>query len=495
MLSTSNNLKSKTIKGIFWSLGEQFGKKGIGLIVTLILAKLLTPDDYGLIGLTTIFIAIATAIVEGGFLQALIRKPHLTQTEKSTVFFTNLVVSFVIYILLFLFSPLISIFFKEPCLTGLIRFIGIQIIIYAFQIVQVAELTRKMDFKTQVKITLPSGIISGLVAIFLAWSGFGVWSLAVQTVIVGFLTSFFYWIHNRWIPSFVFSFSCLREIFSFSSKLLASSLLNTIFQNVYTFVIGSFFSTQQLGYYSFSMKIKNITSEQITSSLQKVSFPALSQVQNEEKKLQNGYKKIIQCSVFVIFNLMVIVAFFSGPLIRLLLNDKWSPSIPILQILCISGAVYPLSAINLNILYVKGRSDLFLKLEIIKKVLLTIMVSVTIHSDIYYLLIGQAVLSIIAYLINSYYSAQLINYSINKQLIDIFPSLFTASIVGISLYFSEILFPFSDIVRLALMTFVGFTSFLVSNLAIKNEAFFMINNVILVKAMSLYRKKTVVQNI
>lgn len=495
MSSDSNNLKNKTIKGIFWSLGEQFGKKGIGLVVTLLLARLLTPSDYGLIGLTTVFIAIATAIVEGGFMQALIRKTHLTQTEKSTVFFTNLVVSFIIYILLFLFSPLISIFFKEPRLTGLIRFIGVQIIIYAFQVVQVADLTRKMDFRTQVKATLPAGIISGFVAIMLAWSGFGVWSLAIQTIIVGFLTTFFYWIHNRWLPSFVFSFSCLREFFSFSSKLLVSSLLNTIFKNLYTFVIGTFFSTQQLGYYSFSMKIKNITSEQITSSLQKVSFPALSQIQNEEKKLQAGYKKIIQCSVFVVFNLMSFVALLSDPLIRLFLNDKWLPAIPILQILCISGALYPLSAINLNILYVKGRSDLFLKLEIIKKVLIAIMISITIHTDIFYLLIGQAVLSIIAYLINSHYSAQLIHYSMNKQLRDIFPSFFSASIVGISLYVSDIFLPFTDILHLALMMLIGFVSFIASNLLIKNEAFFIVYNVILNKIPNFNHKKTVAQNI
>lgn len=493
-MSSSENLKNKTIKGVFWSLGEQFGRHGIGLAVTLILARLLTPSDYGLIGLTSLFLAIATAIIESGFRQALIRKVDLSQTEKSTVFFTNLSVSIILYILLFLFSPLIAVYFKEPRLTGLIRFIGIQLIIYAFQIVQVADLTRKMDFKTQVKVTLPSGIISGIIAILLAWNGFGVWSLAVQTVLVGFLTTVLYWIRNRWIPSFVFSFDCLRDFFSFSSKLLASSLLNTIFKNIYTFVIGSFFSTHELGFYSFSMKIKRISSEQITSALQKVSFPALAQIQDEEEKLKKGYRKIIQCSVLVIFNLMVVIAFISDPIFKLFLHNKWFPAIPYLRILCISGAIYPLSAINLNVLYVKGRSDLFLKLEIIKKVLTAIMLTITIHLGIFYLLTGQAVLSVLAYLINSHYNARLINYSVLNQFRDIFPSLISAVVVGISLYLLNILLPASDILRLICMTLASLIFFLISNLLVKNEAFFIIYHIIFEKINFSKRKLSTIQN-
>ena len=478
MIVNTDNIKNRTVTGLFWSLGEQFGHHGISVLITLTLARFLTPNDYGLIGLTTVFFSIATTIVESGFRKALIRKKTLTNTDRSTVFYTNLVVSCIIYVMLFFFSPLIASFFKEPRLINLIRFIGIKIIIYAFQIVQISDLTRKMDFKTQVKITLPSGILSGLLAIILAWKGFGVWSLAIQMVLTGFLTTLLYWIHNRWLPTRGFNWETLKELFAFSSKLLVSSLLATIFDNLYTFVIGAFFSTRQLGFYSFAMKIKRISSEQITSALQRVTFPALSIIQDEKEKLKTGYRKIIQCSVYTIFPAMVILFIMAEMLIKILFGTKWLPAVPYIQILCIVGAMYPLNAINLNLLNVKGRSDLFLKLEIIKKVLIIAMMFVTIPFGIWHLLIGQAILSIAAYFLNSYYTASLIGYSIYKQIKDILPSLILALVMGIIIYFFNKLLHLPIILNILFLPVIAIFIYLVLSNLFKVEAFFHLQSLL-----------------
>lgn len=472
------SIKRKTIKGFFWSFGETFGRYGIGVLITIFLARLLTPKDYGLIGLISVFFAIATAIVDGGFRQALIRKIDVSQTDKSTVFYTNLIVSVIIYTLLFASAPLIAAFFKESRLIGLVRFMGIQIIIYAFQIVQVAELTRRMDFKTQVKITLPSGIISGLIAIILAWKGYGVWSLAIQTVLGSLFTTIFYWIHNRWMPSFEFSRNSLKDFFSFSSNLLLSSLLDTIFNNLYSFIIGKFFSAQQLGYYSFSMKIKHLGAEQITLAIQRVSFPALSLLQNETQKLKSGYRKIMQCSVFVVFPLVTFIALAAEPLFNIFLNEKWLPAIPYLRILCIVGAMYPLHAINLNVLNVKKRSDLFLKLEIIKKILQAIILLITTPFGIFHLLIGQAVLSVLSYFLNSHYTAKLIDYSVYRQLKDIFPILISSTLMAITMHISSFLASNNDILRLIIILFFGTAAYLFSCNIMKTEAYSIIYDIL-----------------
>lgn len=489
MSAGTTNLKNKTVTGMFWSLGEQFGRHGINILITLALARLLSPKDYGLIGLTTIFFAIATAIVEGGFKNALIRKKDLNQTDRSTVFYTNLVVSVILYVVLFFSSPLIALLFHEPRLTSLLRFIGIQIIVYAFQVVQVADLSRKMNFKTQVKITLPSGIVAGTVAVIMAWKGLGVWSLATQMVLSGFLTSVFYWVHNRWWPSLVFSWNSLEELFSFSSKLLLSSLLSTTFNNLYTFIIGMFFSTQLLGYYSFAMRINKMSAEQITAALQRVSYPALASLQNEKDKLLAGYRRIIQCSAHVIFPMMVFIALGSQSLLKLLFGDKWLPAVPFIQVLCVIGAMYPLNAINLNILYVKGRSDLFLKLEIIKKILVIGMLLITIPMGIRYLLIGQAILSIIAYFLNSSYSARLIDYSVIKQLRDQIPTFISSAAMAASLVLTNMLVYESITLQVLSLVVVGIVSYISASEILKINAYYTIRELLLKKLLGL-RKKT-----
>lgn len=486
------NLKNRTISGFFWSLGEQFGRYGIGILITVFLARLLTPKDYGLIGLTTVFFSIAMTLVDGGFRQALIRKLDLSQTDRSTAFFTNLFISVLIYIILFVFAPFIAFFFKEPRLASLIRFMGIQTIIYAFQIVQIADLTRRMDFKTQIKITLPSGIVSGIIAIFLAWKGLGVWSLAVQTVFGSFLSTLLFWFHNRWIPTLEFSRESLRYFFSFGSKLLFSSLIDTVFNNIYLLVIGKFFSTQQLGYYSFSKKIKSLSAEQLTSAFQRVSYPALSMLQNEKEHLTEGYRKVMQYTLCAILPLMVFIGLAAEPLFRLFLNEKWFPAIPYLRILCVIGAIHPLHAINLNVLKVKGRSDLYLKVEIIKKLLISIMIFILLPFGIFPLLVGQAVLSFLSFFINSYYTAQLINYSVFKQICDISGIIVASLIMATVMYLFYLLIPNQNVLLLIVMTPAGIAAYILSCKMMKLKAF-SINYDMLAKITYLKkRKRTVV---
>ncbi|TWV15131.1 lipopolysaccharide biosynthesis protein [Bacteroidaceae bacterium HV4-6-C5C] len=428
------SLKTKAVKGVAWSFLDNIASSGITFLIGLILARLLTPEEYGIMAMITIFIAISNSIVDSGFSSALIRKTDIKPIDYNTVFYFNLVVSFVLYCILYVLSPSISIFFKEPILIGITRVIGCILIINALAIIPRTIFVRQVDFKTQTKVSIISSVLSGVVGVGMALSGMGVWSLVGQQLARQLLNTFFLWIYCKWKPLWEFSISSFKEMFGFGSKLLLSGLLDTIYNNIYYLVIGRFYSSAQLGQYTRSEQFNSVFSSNLTSVVQRVSYPVLSSIQDEPKRIREAYRKIIRNTMLVTFACMLGLAAVAKPLIIVLIGEKWSVAASYLSIICFSGMLYPLHAINLNILQVKGRSDLFLKLEILKKIIAIIPIILGVFWGIETMLWSSFLISCIAYLMNSYYSSTLIGYSTQNQIKDLLPSFFISFFVAICMW-------------------------------------------------------------
>ena len=425
-------LKQKTLQGLSWSFIDNFVTQTVSIVVFTVLARLLMPDDLGILGMLTFFIAIMTSLVDCGFGSALIQKKDSTQTDYCTVFYFNIAVAVFLYAILFFSAPAAESYFEMPELTPILRVAGIGLLINAFGAIQLTLLVKRIDFKTKTKISLTSDILAGIIAIVLAYKGFGVWSLVWRILLGQSFTLILLWILNSWRPSIVFSVKSFRELFGFGYKLAFAGLINTIFTYIFYPIIGKNFSTASLGFYTTAEKYTTPFSATLTHNIQRVSFPVLSTVQDDQEKLQWGYRKIIKSTMMIAFSLLLGLAAVAQPMISILIGNEYLPTVPYIQLMCLSAMLYPLHALNLNIIMVRGRSDLFLKLEIIKKTIHVPLIFVGIYLGIEALLIGTFIISVIAYFLNSYYSAGLINYSFKAQLIDILPLLAVA--LGVSLF-------------------------------------------------------------
>lgn len=450
----ADSLKNKAVRGAKWSFIDNIASSGVTFLVGLVLANLLTPTEYGIMAIITIFIAVSTSIVDSGFSNALIRKVHIERVDYNTVFFFNLVVSFVLYIVLYVAAPAISIFFKEAVLIEVLRVIGWVLIVNALAIIPRTILVKKIDFKTQTKVSVISSVVSGVVGIGMAITGWGVWSLVWQQLSRQMMNTLFLWVFCKWIPVWEFSMKSFKELFNFGYKLLFSGLLDTIYKEIYYVVIGRFYSAADLGQYTRAQQFNIIFSSNLTSVVQRVSYPVLSSIQEESERLREAYRRVIKLTMLVAFACMLGLAAVAKPLILILIGEKWLPAVPYLQIICFSGMLYPLHAINLNILQVKGRSDLFLKLEIIKKIIAVGPIVVGIFYGIEYMLCGSVVTSFIAYFLNSYYSADLINYPTKEQLKDIFPT-FAVSLIVAAFMWSFSFLNIATYIQLSVQIVVG----------------------------------------
>lgn len=450
----SESLKNKTVKGTVWSSLDAFLGQGITFLVGLVLARLLSPEEYGLIAIITIFISVFNSIVDSGFSNALIRKQDATEADYNTVFYTNLAISAVLSTALFFGAPRIADFFSRPQLTPLTKAMSSVVIINAFAIVQNIRLTKNIDFKTKTKVSLIASLTSGVIGIAMAFGGFGVWSLVAQQISKQLLNSVFLWFFIRWMPKLLFSWKSFKEMFDFGWKLLVSGLINTIWTEIYQVIIGKFYQPQTLGQYTRAQQFSSIFSSNLTSIIQRVSYPVLSQLQDDKERLKSGYKRIIKITMLVSFVLMLGLAAIAKPMILVLIGDKWLPAVPFLQILCFNMMLYPLHSINLNMLQVQGRSDLFLKLEIVKKIVGVIPLCLGIFVNIYYMLIGSVFVGFFSYYLNARYSGPFLNYSIKEQVKDIMPGFSIALLVALPVYAISYL-PLNPFILLPMQLLVG----------------------------------------
>jgi len=479
------SIKEKTVNGLIWSFIDSFANFGIQFLIGVVLARILSPREFGLIGMLTIFIALSQTFIDSGFSTALIRKKNCTQTDYSTVFFFNLVISLLCYLLLYGFSGAISSFFDEPQLKFLVQVMGIGLILNSFGIIQRAILTKEINFKLQTKISLIASLGSGTIAIAMALKGFGVWSLVALTLCRYALTSVFLWVYTKWQPKLIFCIKSFKVLFGFGSKLLLSSLIDTAFQNIYYLVIGKYFSAVELGFYTRADQFKAMPSQNITTVIQRVSYPILSSMQDDLPQLKEYYRKLIRSTMFITFMLMLGMAAVAKSMIITLIGEKWLPSVVYLQLLCLVGMFYPLHAMNLNILNVQGRSDLFLRLEIIKKSLAVPTIVIGIFWGIKIMIIGMLVNTLIAYFLNSYWSGKMIGYSFTQQVKDILPSFVLAIFVNgivFSINFLDITAPNLLVLQITIGTL---STFVICEL-IKFNDYIFIKNIVNQK---LFRKK------
>ena len=451
----AESLKNKTVKGTVWSTLERFSVQGIQFIVMIIMARILTPEDYGLVGMLAIFIAVSQSLIDSGFSQALIRKQDRSEIDNSTVFYFNIGVGAILYLILFFSAPFIASFYNEPQLVPITRIIGLSLVFNSLVVVQRALLTINLDFKTQAKASFVGVIISGSIGITMAYTEFGVWAIVWQQISNLAAVTVLLWILSRWKPIWAYSWKSFRELFSFGSKLLASGLLDTIFRNLYLIVIGKFFKASDLGYYTRAHQFTDFASSNITGIIQRVTYPVLCTIQNDDARLSDVYRRLLRTSAFIIFPLMTGMAAVARPMVISFLTEKWLFSAVLIQILCFSQMWYPVHAINLNLLQVKGRSDLFLKLEIIKKALTVIVLCITLPMGLIPLCIGTIFSSIIALIINTHYTGKLIHLGFFKQMKDLLPTLLLSLAVGGIVYITVTYIPLDSWIALSLGVIEG----------------------------------------
>lgn len=467
----SNSLKQKTVKGILWSSLERFSVQGIQFVVMIIMARMLTPNDYGLVGMLAVFIAVSQSLVDSGFSQALIRKQDRTETDNSTVFYFNIIVGFILYGLLFALAPFIADFYNEPQLTAITRVIGLSVLFNSLVVVQRALLTIKIDFKTQAKAALTAAIISGVLGIWMAASGYGVWSIVAQQLANLGINTLLLWILSHWRPSLIYSWKSFHVLFGFGSKLMVSGLIDTIYRNIYLIVIGRVFSAADLGYYTRAHQFTDFPSSNVSGIIQRVTYPILCSIQNENERLSDVYRRFLRLSAFIVFPLMMGLAAVAEPLVLALLKEQWLFAATLISIICFSMMWYPIHSINLNLLQVKGRSDLFLKLEIYKKIVGIIILCITIPMGLIAMCVGSFFSSMIALIINTYYTGKLINVGFLRQMHDLFPTLGLSFSMGGFVYLVIHLMSLNPLAELSFGICIGIIYYILLSILFKFSEF------------------------
>lgn len=429
------SIHHKAFAGVIWNVVERVGNQGAQFFVSIVLARLLMPAEFGLIAMVAVFLAISQTFVDSGFGTALIRTRDTTRIDESSIFYFNIAVALALVVALFFTAPLIAVFFKQPELTDLTRVLSFNLFLGAFGAIQNNLLTKRLNFKVLAKASLLSTVISGVVGVGLALRGFGVWSLVAQSLSRSFVNSALLWVLNDWRPVFYCSLNSLKKFFSFGSKLLVSGIINNIYVNMYSIILGRLYPAEVLGYYNRAQSFYSMTAMNVSGIVGKVSFPVLCTVNNDPEKMKNAMQKGIVLLTFVLFPMMIGLFVTAKPLISVLLTDKWISVVPILRVLTFMGVFAPLHIINLQVLNALGRSDLFLRLEIIKKTLMTISILISYRFGIIYMLSCHIILvSFVSFIINSYYSGKLTGYGTFRQFMDILPIFGVGIAMGLLVY-------------------------------------------------------------
>lgn len=452
------SLRKKAIDGVIWTFAQQFSVQIINFGVQIILARLLMPEVFGLIAMLTVFIAIGQTLMDSGMTTSIIRTKDPDQLDYSTVFVTNLIISCAVYVLVYLSAPYIASFYDQPILSKILRVYAVTFVIRSLVAVHVAKLTKEMNFKLQMKLQIPSTIAGALVGVYLAFNGYGVWSLVWLNLTQTLVFTIQNWIFIKWRPSLIFNKRRFRYHFSFGYKMTLSGLLDTIYNNSYNIVIGKFFSPAIVGFYNQAETMRLFPVGQISTVMGKVTYPLFSNIKNDEQ-LRSAYRSTMKLVLFAVIPIMLILIIIAEEFFLFLFGAKWLPAVPYFQILAIASIVRPISSYNLNILKVKGRSDLFLKVEVIKKILGVIAILIALPFGIMPLVISLTVVSFFFVMVNMWYCGDLIDYSITQQLRDI-SKLFLIGLVTAGLCYLLRIYLLSFINSgFLMMLLIGFTYF------------------------------------
>ncbi len=440
---TNKSIKTIATQGILWSAIDRFVTQGFQFIIGIMLARLLMPEDFGLIGMLSIFIAISQSFINSGMGSGLIQKKNRTEIDFSTVFVFNFLVSASFYVVLFISAPLIADFYNIPQLVLLTRVLTLNIIINSISIVPRTRLTINIDFKTIASVNVVSVVFGGLIAVYYARVGLGVWALVIQSLSTSFISVIMFLFMGKWTPSFLFSKHSFNNLFGFGSKLLIAGLYAQIFNNIYNIAIGKVYSAYQLGFYTRAKGFADVSAGTVTSILQQVTYPILTSMQDDKKRMVSVYGRLLRMTSFIIFPAMTMLALLADPLIRILLGEKWTPVIVLLQWMSFARIITPISSINMNILNAVGRSDLFLKVDLSKLPLIIIALLITIPLGVKAIVIGHVVTSLIAFFFNAYMPGKLFGYGALEQIKGMFPVFISTTLMAtgvlVSTYFVDIL--------------------------------------------------------
>lgn len=457
--------------GAFWSFAERFGQQGIQFVVSIVVARLLEPKDFGVLGMIALFVALAQSVVDSGFGQALIQKQDVDHTDESTAFWFNLMTGVVMAGVLFAVAPWIAAFYDTPLLKPITQVFSLNLIINSFSIVQNSLLIKELGFKQRMKAIVASIVISGIVGISLAWLGWGVWALVVQGLVINGVRTVGLWMVHPWRPAFVFRLDSMRMLWRFGSKLLYSGLLNTFFRNIYLVIIGKLYSPADLGFYDRGKRLMLLTSQSLTSVVSQVSFPVLSKMQGDLERMRRGFIKALQTTMLAVVPMMAGLGVVAPDLIRVLLGEKWMPCVPYLQIMCISGAFFPIHSLNLNVILALGRSDLFFRLEVLKKIVTISMILITYHYGVIGLLWGQVAGSFINQITNTYYVKKLLGYGWSSQLVGVRKILAASAGMGLCVWLAGKMPIDLPIARLAVRSVLGIMVFLALEWVLREPVF------------------------
>jgi len=427
-------LRETAVQGVAWSAVQQLGRQGIRFVISVVLARMLLPQHYGVIGILLVFIAISQTLIDSGFGQVLIQKKDATHLDECSVFYTNIAVSVILYLGLCAAAPWIAHFYDMPQLAMLTRVLSFRIVIVSFGLIHSTLLTKRIDFKTQAQITLVSSVVSGVAGIVMAYRGYGIWSLVVQSLSGAVLNTLCLWLLCDWRPSLRYSFIAIRSMFVFGSRILVSGLLDTVFRNIYIMVIGKVFPAAELGHYTRGDSLARLPVQNLAVIFRRVTFSVFASVHDDRPRLVRGIRKALCMLFFLTCPIMLGLTAVADNLVEALLTPKWEPCVPYVRLLCIGGVLYPLHAINGNALLAVGRSDLRLRVEVIKKALTALAVIVTWRWGIQAMIIGQIIQSALAYVVNGYYTGKLVGYSYARQTRDVLPYLLCALVMGAAAY-------------------------------------------------------------
>jgi O-antigen/teichoic acid export membrane protein len=487
----SDNLKNQTINSVIWSSYDRFGSQLIAFVISVILARELAPEVFGLIAMLNIFLAIGQSFVDSGFGSALIQRKNTTEEHYSSVFYFNIMIGILMAVVLYFSAPLIASFFEQEILVSLSRVLALKFLILPFGLIQMNLLVKDLNFKSRTKVNIAATTLSGIIGVAMAFSGFGVWSLVAKMITRDIFSSIFLWIFNSWRPSRVFSFKAIKELFSFGSRMFFSGLLNVLFNNLYQIVIGRLFSPADLGYYTRARTLEQLPARNISEIVSTVTFSSFSKVQDDYNRLKSGMKMAVNYLMYINLPMMVGLALVARPLVIVLLTEKWLPSVTFIHILCLTGILFPLQVMNLNILKAKGRSDLYLRLEIFKKILTILNIAIAYRWGIIALIWGQVIVSFLSYYINSYFTGKLLDYGILKQLKDIIPYILQTFLMAVIVYAINFIGFSSDFVLLITQISTGLIVYFVFSILFKLPVLFDILDLLFehVHFLKVFRKK------
>ena len=429
------SLKSQALKSTFWSFFETFGNNGLQFVVGIILARLLLPEDYGIIGVLAIFMGISAILVDSGFKTSIIRSKDLTDVDCSTIFYVNLSVSIVVALLLFASAPGIANFFNKPELVNVTRVFALIPVINGFGLVQSALLLKNLQFKRNAKISIASNVISGAIAVFMAFTGFSFWALVWKAIINRSIYNLLIWITSSWHPQLIFSLEILKKHFRFSSKLLLTGILDSFFDNIYSFIFGKFFSFKELGFFTKGKAYVNLVTRTLSIAIQKVNTPLLAAADKDRNSTINAYTKLLRATTLLIFPAIALLVVVAEPMIVFLIGEKWLPAVAFLQILAFAGMTYPITNANSSLFEVLGHSNIVLKVAIISRPIQLIILLITINFNAHIVALGILIHQIILLCISFYYIIFLTKQEVSVILKNLIPAISISLSMGLIVYF------------------------------------------------------------